>query len=173
MDKYFAMFEKYFLNNIRKTVLTDPSYSRFQHMFENYPYIDKNDFPALEDQYIFFQTDELKQELCNDYLPYKIKDLGEDYHRALGGLLMYPPCCIEYFVSKEREQQDRRIFLLYYGMTCGVSMRDLDKAASYLWNLIPNPVDDTMVFKDNETYIEIPYRDLELIRRLQLLSAAS
>jgi hypothetical protein len=142
-------------------------------MFENYPYIDKNVFPALEDQYIFFQTEELKKKLCRDYLPYKIDSIGDDYHRSLGGLLLYPPCCVEYFLSEERKQQNKGAFLLYYGMTCAVAMRDLEKAAVYLWDLIPNKDDDTMVFKDGQTYIEIPYRDLELIRRLQLLSAAS
>ena len=171
--EYFAMFEKYFLQGIRKTVLTDDSYSRFQIMLQQYPYINSNEFPALKDQYIFFQTEELKRELCDEYLTNKVKEVDENYHRILGGLLMYPPCCIDYFVSKEREHTNKRSFLLYYGMSCAVRMEDVDRAASYLWNLIPNPMDDTMVFKEGEYYIEIPYRDMDLVKHLQQLSKVS
>jgi hypothetical protein len=139
-------------------------------MLDKYPYISKKEFPALDDQYIFFQSESLKETLTRKYLPSPIHQAGDEYHRALGGLLQYPQCCIDYFLSEERQQQSKRAFLLYYGMTCAVSMRDLEEAASHLWDLIPNPADDTLVLKEDEFYTEIPFRDIKFIQHLQSLS---
>ena len=167
--RYTGSAERYFLFGIKKVVLSSPAWSRFQILKKQFPYISNHDFPALlEDQFIFFQDEQLKERLCNKYLEGTVSYGTSEYHYILGSLLGFPPNAVHFFSTGKADQEPKkRITIRFCGVECVGSVEDLVNDVIWLWENYPYPDMDILTLNYNCECADIQYGDISRVIDVQ------
>lgn len=169
LTKYSSLSERYFINGIKRTCINYPDFSKFELMQERYPYINKNDFESLGDNYLFFQTEELKKEMYHKYIKGNehVALESPEHHWIIGNILEYPPKAIEFFIKGGIDKSpDRAIGMQYCGNYITADIFDLEDNAKWLWRKFPYPLDDILLIRKGIEFTMIEFQDYEEIRKI-------
>lgn len=163
--------ERFFLFGIKKVITIDPTYPKFNILINQFPYVDKELFPPLEDDYIFFYDEYLKKQIYNQYLKENIhiKKFSPEFNRIMGTILGYPPKAVDYYVDRMRNEKltDDSIGLYFCGVECVSGIEDLAENVEWLWKKYPYPNMDVLTACYKRQYIEFEYEDIAAIRNAQ------
>jgi len=166
MPKYFSLSEWYFLNGIKRTCLNYPNFSKFEYMKQHYPYINKNDLKSLGDHYLFFQNEELKEEMMEKYIKGNehVSADSAKHHWIIGNILEYPPKAIEFYINNGKDHYpERTIGIQYCGNHIISDVLDLKENAKWFWEKYPYPLDDTLLIRRKEYFNFIDFHDYKKI----------
>lgn len=169
MTKYASLSEWYFLNAIKRTCINNPEFKKFELMKEHYPYINKDDFKSLGNNYLFFQTEELKKEMYHKYIKGNEQVVmgSPEYHQIIGNILEFPPKAIEFFIKGGVDNfPNRAIGMQYCGNHFIADIYDLEENAKWLWEKYPYPMDDTLLIRKGIDFQMIEFEDYSSIKKI-------
>lgn len=169
MTLYSSLSEWYFLNGIKRTCINYPNFSKFEQMKKEYPYVDKKEFIGIGDNCIFFQTEELKEQMLNRYLRgnENVPTDSPEYHRIIGNILEYPPKSIDFFIKGGSLYKPvHAVHMRYCGNNIVANILDLEDNVKWLWAKFPYPLDDTLLLQQGANFIFIDYGDYNKVREI-------
>jgi hypothetical protein len=134
-----------FLAGYKPALNIRPNFKYFDYLLDHYPFIDEKD---IHQNYIFFQTADLKKEFVERTHNVEHHAMNPSYARELGLALGFPKKSVEYFVEcliKEKEDIPRkvlhrgRIGIWYAGFSFATHIDLLVNEVHWLWNTYDHP----------------------------------
>lgn len=165
----YTTYERFFMCGIKQVINCSPADSKFDLLLKNYPYIDKELFPPLGGDCLFFQDEELKEKIYREYLePNKhLKKFSPEFNQIMGTILGYPPKAVEYFSNRENRDNTKHIGLYFCGVQCASSLDHLVEDVQWLWETYPYPDRDVLSVRYQNEYMEFPFGDIQYVKDVQ------
>ncbi|SHF20748.1 hypothetical protein SAMN05444392_11080 [Seinonella peptonophila] len=154
-------------------------------LIETYSHI----YEADHNEYIFFQSNELKQDFASKTC--KMQYISLDFEKELGKVLGFPDKAVEFFITKKQikrtlgehsaeylKLKEKHIGLRYCGVQCAASIDDLIENVEWLWERYPyqEAIEDGTYVRVREERLRIPHGNtdqLEMIKELALTGEIS